>query len=493
MVGHKDLLEVTPMESKEALELLQRKLEQLGGGQESRQLVEELEFMPLAIVQAAGYIKHRTPRCSVSQYLEKLRNSDYDAIRLLDYEADNLYRDQEAKNSILVTWQISFDYIRQTRQSAADLLFLMSFFDRQGIPENLLRVRGERINERLSSKKIVNSSSDEDAGLTSETDTDDYFKDNVATLRDFAFISIGEDATVFTMHRLVQLTAYIWQKAHGQMERWKKKFISNLCQEFPTAEYENWERCRALFPHVKLVMSQRPESQESLQKWAALLYKGAWYALQSGNIADAMKMASKSRKQRVRMLGAESDEAVASTVILAKVFDLEGQWNEAEKLFSQVTETRIAKLGEDHADTLESIVNLASIYRKKGRPEAEKLFSQVIEACRAKLGKEHPDTLMCMANIASICRRKVRWTETEKLQMQVMETRRTTLGEDHPCTLSSMGNLAWTYQRRGRLEEAEKLQVQVTETRKTMLGENHSDTLTSIGNLASIYRSQAVD
>jgi len=35
-----------------------------------------------------------------------------------------------ASNVILTTWQISFDYIGSKRQSATDLLSLMSFFDR---------------------------------------------------------------------------------------------------------------------------------------------------------------------------------------------------------------------------------------------------------------------------------------------------------------------------------------------------------------------------
>ena len=130
IVDYKDLIEVKPMEMSEALELLQRKLEQPGESQESQQLVEELEFMPLAIVQAASYIRNRAPRCLVSQYLRDFQKSDREATKLLKTEAGHLFRDWEAKNLILVTWQISFDYIRQAKPSAADLLSLMSFFDR---------------------------------------------------------------------------------------------------------------------------------------------------------------------------------------------------------------------------------------------------------------------------------------------------------------------------------------------------------------------------
>ena len=111
IIYHQDVIMINPMNKSEALKLLQQKLRRLAETPNTPTLVEELEFMPLAIIQAAGYIMHRAPHCSVSQYLEKFRKSDSEATKLLHYEVGHLYRDWEAKNSILVTWQISFDYI----------------------------------------------------------------------------------------------------------------------------------------------------------------------------------------------------------------------------------------------------------------------------------------------------------------------------------------------------------------------------------------------
>ena len=291
------------MNTAEALVLMQKKLDSSTEREDLVQLVEELEFMPLAIVQAASYITHRSPRCSASQYLEKLRQSDRQAMKLLNHEGKHTHRDWEAKNSILLTWQISFDHIRRIRQSAADLLSLMSFFDWQGIPEDLLRVQGiDRNREPLGFPQDVRDrSSDEDTDCSSEHDVDDDFESDITTLRDYSFISSGEDSMVFTMHRLVQLTVRTWLKTHGQVEEWKERFINNLYGEFPTGEYENWERCRSLFPHVRSAVLQRPKSQDSLRNWAALLYKGAWYATECGNIADSREMASMSRKQRMKI------------------------------------------------------------------------------------------------------------------------------------------------------------------------------------------------
>ncbi|KAJ5242016.1 uncharacterized protein N7469_000343 [Penicillium citrinum] len=475
MVHHQDLIEVKPMEGSEALELLQRKLEQPCDSQESQQLVTALEFMPLAIVQASSYIQNQAPRYSVSQYLRDFLKNDREATKLLKKEADYSYRDWEAKNSILVTWQMSFDYIRQTRPSATELLSLMSFFDRQGIPENLI-LHQSKANE-ISNSESPSDFSDEEI---SESDLDSDFEDDIATLRNYSFISVSENGTSFTMHRLVQLTTRAWLKSDGQIKKWKNKFISILCDEFPTGEYENWERCRPLFPHVKSAMSQRPESSQCLQKWATLLYRGAWYASQSGNIADTREMASKSRDQRRILLGDEHEEVIDSTSMLARAYWLDGRWEEAEQLFVQVMETRKTKLGEDHPDTLTSMHSLASTYRKQGRgEEAEQHFVQVIKSRKTKLGDDHPDTLMSMHKLASTYRKHGRREEAEQLFMQVIETRKRKLGEDHPETLSSMTNLAFTWKSLGHDAQALDLLRKCLAKQRQKLGLNHPRTLSN--------------
>lgn len=75
------------MKKAEELDLLQKKLNTPSEREDMEQLVKALEFMLLAIVQATAYITHRSTRFSVSQYPDKIQNSDLEAIRLLDYEA----------------------------------------------------------------------------------------------------------------------------------------------------------------------------------------------------------------------------------------------------------------------------------------------------------------------------------------------------------------------------------------------------------------------
>ncbi|CCD34122.1 similar to kinesin light chain [Botrytis cinerea T4] len=502
LVEQRDIIAIGPMGMVEALALVEKKLEKCDNNDNTAELVEALEFMPLAIVQAASYISKRMPRYSLQDYLKDFRKSDRKRTSLLDRDSEQLRRDWEAKNSILITWQISFDYIRKIRSTAADLLSLMSFFDRQGIPEALLRSPDTHRNLHRNQKKrsddddddhssISTACSDDDTDKTSQSSINDEFEDDISLLQDYLFISVTADRTTFEMHRLVQLATRKWLEDQKQREKWKQQFIKNLNEELPTGKYENWVQCQTLFPHAKLALLHEPEEQNSLQEWASILYKAGWYAWQMGNGKDAEKLSVKAMKVRKKIFGREHDDTLNSMAIVGLVYESRGQWDAAEELQVQVMETRKKKLGVDHPRTLTSMGNLASTYSNQGRLDAaEELQVQVMEICKKKLGVDHPRTLTSMNNLALTYYNQERWDAAEELEVQVMETSKKKLGVDHPRTLTSMNNLASIYFNQGRWDAAEELEVQVMETSKKKLGVDHPNTLTSMNNLAFTYCNQ---
>jgi tetratricopeptide (TPR) repeat protein len=448
LVEQRDIITVEPMDEAHAVTLLEKKLGMRGDGNDIAELVGALDFMPLAIVQAAAYIMQRAPRCSVQQYLEDFRNSNSRKTSLLNHEAGHLRRDWGAKNSIITTWQISFDYICEVRLSAADLLSLMSFFDRQGIPETLIRCRDLQQNHRKLGGSDVDK--DDNNDTISESTIDDGFEEDVMTLRSYSFISVNADQITFEMHRLVQLATQTWLVSHAQLERWKQQFIKNLAFDFPNGEYENWERCQLLYPHAKSAIAQRPGKTGSLRECASLLHKAAWYALDRGNLDDAEKMSECAMKARSKLFGQDHPSTLSSMGKLASTYREQGQWDKAEKLEVEVMETSKTKLGADHPNTLCSIENLASTYSYQGRlDEAEQLYAEVLKTSKRKLGEDHPDTLTSMNNLASTYRDQGRWDAAKNLFGHVIETSRRKLGADHPVTLSSMNNLASTYSYQG--------------------------------------------
>ncbi|OAL56144.1 putative kinesin [Pyrenochaeta sp. DS3sAY3a] len=465
----RDVIAVKPMDKPSAVALFKKKLGTWGNSSAVAELAVVLEYMPLAIVQAAAYISQRVPRYSVAKYLDEYRKSERKRTSLLDYDEGQLRRDWEAKNSIIVTWQMSFEYIQQTRPSAADLLSLMSLFDRQGIPEALLQRQASQRGAQRSQKeprKDAWGSDEEDNGSQSST-SDDQFEDDIVALRNFCFVTVDTSGTSLEMHALVQLATRKWLEANSKLEQWKQQFVSSLHAAFPTGEYGNWAACQALYAHAKAAVGQQPEDELSIVEWATVLYRAAWFAERTGNIGDAEMLATKAMKARKKVLGQEHEDTVRSVAMVGLAYKLGGRWDEAEKLGVQVMETFKTKLGADHPDTLTSMANLASTYWNH----------------KTKLGADHPSTLTSMANLASTYRDQGRWDEAEKLFVQVIETRKTKLGADHPDTLTSMNNLAFTWKAQGQSAEAIDLLRQCVQLCRHVLGDNHPDFLSSLGAL----------
>jgi hypothetical protein len=94
MVDKNNTLEIRPMDVEHALEMMQKKI----GIQDQKDdvvcLATALDFMPLAMAQAAAYIYKRAPRCSVQQYTEKLHRSQKSKLSLLNRNETNLRRDR---------------------------------------------------------------------------------------------------------------------------------------------------------------------------------------------------------------------------------------------------------------------------------------------------------------------------------------------------------------------------------------------------------------
>lgn len=507
LVEESEVFMIEPMNDSDALALLEKKLEGKIDNSDAAELAEALEFMPLAIVQAAAYIRQREPRSSIKKYLKKFYKNDKKKTRLLNQEAGHLRRDQEAKNSIIITWQISFDHILKFRTSAADLLSLMSFFDRQGIPETLLKTQNyaelvvlgvdagnyESVEdgEDTLSYKEGDRKNDSNENSLSDSSIDDEFEIDILTLRNYSFITVSVDGTTFEMHGLVQLAIRKWLETRGQLEKWKQKFIKNLCAEFPTGNYENWTKCQTLFPHVKSAEAQRPIVEDSLWEWAVILSRAAYYLETKGAFAEAETMALKGIKTMRQIRGREDEETLVGMHTLSMIYDSQGQWKEAETLLDEVIELKKKVYGPEHVETASSIFNLASTYRKQGRlNEAEVLHVKVMNIHRKALGIEHTHTLHSMTNLAMTYLDQGRWTEAETLQEQVMNMHSATRGTEHPYTLTSMNNLALNYSKQGRWTEAESLQTQVMNSQTRVLGDEHPNSLITMNNLAWTYRNQ---
>jgi tetratricopeptide (TPR) repeat protein len=486
LVGHsRAIMRLSVMEEVQALELLTTRLEGETDEAAAIELVRALGCIPLAVNQAAAYINRRSPRLSVKSYLEKFRKNEKQKDSLLRSDKGDLGRHEGVSNSVVVTWQVTFEQIKRERRSATNLLSLMSQFQAQNIPESMLHGYDDDV--IATSAKIANADAKTESDKESHSDDFEYDMD---TLRGYSLVTLPS-AGFCEMHPLVQFCTRSWISEFGDPGRWNRLFVNLAATHFPAGKYETWGTSQNLLPHVEALLRSEAKDQGDILDWAELLTNASCYMFEMGKLFRAEMLAEQGAEVRKTALGPDHIDTLRSLSILACTYSELGRPKEAEKLAVEVLETRKAMLGADHPDTLGSMNNLASTLQQQGRwEEAETLGVEVLEACKARLGADHIDTLRSMRNLALTFWNLGRHDEAEKLEVEVLETYKVKLGENHPETLLSMNNLASTLWKRGRREEAEKLGVQVLTTCKAKLGPDNPLTLTSMSNLAITWHSR---
>lgn len=464
------MIEVDKMSESEAGQLLHKTLGDGISAEEASCLSARLEHLPLAIAQAAAFIQENS--ISTEEYLRLLDN-DNGLIDQLSEPFETVGRDSDTPNEVTATWVVSFNQIQRQDILASEILSLISLLDRQAIP-----------------KKLIMSYCDERRRSVQEASKAEVTK-ALGTLKAFSLVAEAKDNTI-NMHRLVQLVTRKWLVMQDKFAEFTERALETVSEAYPYGNHETRQTCVDYLPHAIAVLGNDETGlySEKIER-ATLLICMTGYFLYSGQWNEAERSAVQSVNIRQEILGEAHPDTLTSMANLASTYRKQGRWKEAEELEVRVMEMKKKVLGNEHPSTLTSIASLASIYRNQGRwKEAEELEVRVMETTKRVLGEKHPSTLSSIANLALTYGKQGRWKQAEELDIQVMETRKKVLGEEHPDMLTSMANLASTYRNQSRWKEAEELEVRVIETISRVLGKEHPSTLSSMANLASTYRNQ---
>ena len=122
-LAYQNIIEMPEMDEDVAIQLLQKRLINPGlvkNQPDTRALLKELTYLPLAIAQAAAYINEN--RIGLADYLLLLADQQEDVIDLLSEEFEDNGRYNNLKNPVATTWLISFEQIRYRHPLAADYL-----------------------------------------------------------------------------------------------------------------------------------------------------------------------------------------------------------------------------------------------------------------------------------------------------------------------------------------------------------------------------------
>ena len=454
---------VDNFELKDALCLLQSKIGDYGSSmeEEARELFETVQFLPLAISQAAAFINEN--EISLATYVEMLRANESELTNLMNQGVPDHRRDLESSSSVMQTWKLSFDRIRTKYPRTGEVLSLMAVLDRQGILGWLLRTDDELESELLSA---------------------------LGTLKAYFMITTEKDREMYVLHRLVQVFTQEWLDVEGRGEHFQGVAVRLLSTKFPWPEYENWEWCELLLPHAQVASKYRLESKDYRLYRAKLLRLFSCYESARGQVGTAYEHAEMSYNERLCLLGEDNEHTMTSLSYLARyAIDL-GKYEESERMAQQILTWRTKELGKEHQATISSVEDVASALEFLGRYQESEEMSRKALALRIKTkGKEHQMTLDAMNRLALSLGSQRKLEEAEGLLRHVIQRKHQMRSEDlrsedHPSMSDSKSVLALVLSAHGKHEDAEQLQRETLLVERRIGGPKHPSTFTESLNLA---------
>jgi tetratricopeptide (TPR) repeat protein len=429
-------------------------------------VVAKLGFLPLALEQAAAYVKRQGPG-----FAGYLRLYEANERRMLE---SGLPESAEYPRPVFLTWRTTIDRLPE---GARRILRLHAWLAPTPFPIDLY-VKG--------------------ASLIFPGATELDIRDWIGSLIEYSLAARHPDDTI-SVHALVQAVqrheeheASAASEIHPTPETSSSPYTTIRALVGTTAPTPSWEPASRtlwdiLIPHAEF-LRRSAVANLALSSDTAILWKVASAYSQRGDYRAAIPPHRECLAIETQVFGAEHPNTLASANNLAFLLERKGEYAEAEALYRRAMEASERVLGAEHPNTLTSVNNLAGLLMRKGEyAGAELLWRRALEARERVLGAEHPSTLMSANNLALLLESKGEYAGAERLYRHALEACDRVLGDaEHPDTLTLVNNLAGLLERKGEYAEAEPLWRRALKARERVLGAEHPDTLTLVNNLAGL-------
>ncbi|RYP02565.1 hypothetical protein DL765_010728 [Monosporascus sp. GIB2] len=480
LVGPRRGIRVGQMDPGEAKALLETSRNEKVGSEEvidAKKLLEELQWLPLAISQAGAYLRRTsTP---IREYLLMLAEGK-ERWRVLEATEFDRHRRRGVPNSVLETWSISIERIRLDNEMAYRIMHIIAYVNNQDIPFEI----------------ITAACLYDDGGKEGDPgENKNQVIEAVTRLKEFSFLGMrkeGKDVRSYEMHKLVQeATRYGLNMRSPE----KEVYFSNAALQimvrlFPERKREAWAECEKYIAHAVRVGDWADICKKKVEV-SGLLTRVSDYLYDRGRWREKEPVDERAYELRREVLGEKHPDTIRSMANLAVTYNMQGRYDKAEPIKIETLELRREVLGEKHPDTIRSMADLAATYHAQGRYDKDdEISTKVLKLRREVLGEKHPDTIRSMADLAPTYHAQGRYDKAEPMKIEALEVRREVLGEKHPDTIRSMASLAATYHAQGRYDEDDEISTKVLELRQDILGQQHPDTLQAMHDLAITWNSR---
>lgn len=459
----------------------------------AKELADELGGLPLALEQAASYVK--ATGASLADYLELFRAR----------RSDVLQRGEIAGHpaTVAATLGLALSRLDADAPAAAALLRLLACLAPEPIPLTKLIV-----------ERGVTDALDGDVAALIEPLFADQLarRDAVAALRRYSLVTPAGIETV-VVHRLVQAVT-LDEIGLDQARAWREAAAALIESSIPRSPDlpATWPTCASLLPHAQAVLayhnpgmsrlgdylSRRGMYSAALDLWRKIaaakeqvlgaehpdtLAARVSLALQSGeagNPATARDMLAELLPIDERVLGWEHPSTLSVRGALARWTGQAGDREKARDMYVALLPDMKGVLGRDDLESLATRHNLAHQTGGAGEPLiARNMLAELLPDVERILGADHQDAMTVRASLAHWTGEAGDPATARDKYADLLIKREQVLGREHPDTLRTRHNLAVRTGQAGDPVAARDMLAALLPVEDRVLGPEHPDTLRS--------------
>ena len=448
-------------------------------------LFDDLDYLPLAISQAAAFMIKRRKR--VADYLILIRD-DSTRSQILSRKGYHHGRTERSSESVVSTWWVTFRSIKKENTRAAELLTMMSLLDRHEIPVSMLQ--------------------DPEEGTFD-------FEEAIGLLEDFSLISTFSSVNscrkraleqlkqmthdtrkpfVFGgMHRLVQESTKAWlSQSDGNATDIAMKTLERIGRCFETTT-EKTQLCILLYPHLNASLYYNSEMFETSEKSfddrpdefsyrIDMLHELCYYSL--------FQLKSRQSEQHIRLamsmckthLGDHHERTLNSMELYSFVCYSTGKIKEACAIQYQVMRVHMGSLGYHHPKTLSAMSKLGQLSTStRNLGQAERLLGHCLSEQLQNLlespedEQTQQDYVRTIKHLASVFVEKGQHQRALDL-LDEADKREDMWQEDYQqCSSSTRIELARYFCHCGKYQDAHSLIEAAFERERRFFGAAHLD------------------
>ena len=438
-------------------------LTRTGAGSEeeaaSAELAGELGGLPLALVQAAAYM--RATGRTIADYLGLFR----------DWQAELMARGDPAGHDkrVTATWVLAFTELTRSGL-ASGLLRMVACCAPEDIPLRLLMQPRPGVAATFGPSVAPL--------LAPLLDSPVACAEAVAGLRRYSLISAPRDGFV-SVHWLVQkITAD--QLDPDVAKDWRRATAALIEAALPADAADaddpaTWSALAALLPHALMAL---PPGSAGMDKVATFLRA-------FGNDIAALQLQRQIVAACDTDLGADHPRTLAARANLATLTGETGDRAAARDQFADLVPALTRVFGAQHPRTLAAQASLIYWTGENSEPAAARdQFAAMLPGLTKTLGDESPAVLAVRANLAGSTGEAGDAAGARDQFAALLPIRGRVSGDRHPATLTTRASLAYWTGMAGDAAGARDQYAALVPIRAEVLGPEHPRTLSARGHLA---------